>query len=521
MKVRVEKDLYIPMRDGVGLAADVYFPAEVTRHAAIVSMTPYRKDQESAAAGTLPEGVREFVEAGFVVAIADARGTGYSEGVYDYYNLRGGPLDGYDLVEWIAAQPWSTGRVGMTGVSAGAVYCYLTALSAPPHLVAICANMHPGDFYFDQWRIGGVFRWDSRVGWAMTIGGSTAPLDPGDPASASYERKRAVRDARLRRAGERMVEGRGIVDLDWLTDMYRRADYDAFWKERSFVARASTITVPTLHGGVWYDHFIRGTLTSHEAIEAPKRLFVAPGDLVSDVDPADGGFAQLTLAWFERFAQGVDNGVENGPGARVYLLGAENYIDLAEWPVPTTPTQFYLHAGSGAGRLAAEPPVAGESADVLEHDPEAPHRTPADVSDQRDFEAACLTFTSEPLAEDLTVLGASRLVLYATTDAPDVDWCIRLCDVDESGRSRLLNTGALKGTHVESHEHPSALEAGRVYRFEIEIWAIANLFRAGHRIRVVVSNSDHPFFEVNPHPSRNRVLHDSEHPSSLVLAVHR
>ena len=99
--------------------------------------------------------VTPLVEAGFVVAVADARGTGFSEGVYDYYNLEGGPFDGFDLVEWLAEQPWCTGRVGMMGSSAAAISCYITAFTHPPHLEAMAANMHPGDFYFDQWRPAG------------------------------------------------------------------------------------------------------------------------------------------------------------------------------------------------------------------------------------------------------------------------------------------------------------------------------------------------------------------------------
>jgi putative CocE/NonD family hydrolase len=516
------KDVYVLMRDGVALAVDLYFPVDVTTHATILAMTPYRKDL---AAGDDPESIpasfAPLVEAGFVVAFADARGTGYSEGVYDYYNLIGGPTDGYDLVEWLAAQPWCTGRVGMFGASACAVYCYVTALTAPPHLVAIAALMLPGDFYFDQWRVGGVFRWANRLDWAMMMRGSIEHIDPGESSGAGYERKLAISEQRYRRAGERMVAGESLVDLDWLTDMYHRAEYDAFWEERSLVARASALTVPALHAGVWYDHFIRGTLTMHAAVATPKRLFVAPGQLAPETEQGDGGLSGLVVAWFERFVQGVDNGVEHGPAARVYLMGAERYIDLAEWPVRTTPTELFLREGSAGGRLAVDPPGSGEIADVISHDPEAPNRTPVDVFDQRDFEAGCLTFTSEPLSDDLTVIGDSRLVLYATTDAPDVDWCVRLCDVDESGRSKLLNTGALKGSHLESHRDPTPLEVGRVYRFEIEIWATANLFRAGHRVRVDISNSDHPFFEVNPYRSRNELLHDPEHPSRLVLPVHR
>jgi len=169
--------------------------------------------------------------------------------------------------------------------------------------------------------------------------------------------------------------------------------------------------------------------------------------------------------------------------------------------------------GAKPGQDDHEPP------DVISHDPAVPNRTPREVGDQRSFEAGCLTFTSAPFETDLEVIGTPRLVLYAASDAADVDWCVRLCDVDESGRSKLLNTGALKGSHVHSHEDPEDLRPGDVYCFEIEVWPIANLFKRGHSVRVDVSTSDFPFFECNPHPSRNLVFHDTGRPSRLVLPV--
>jgi putative CocE/NonD family hydrolase len=546
--MEIDKDTYVPMRDGVCLAVDLYRPDVLTAHAAVVLVTPYQKDAvfqmplgsdgrpiQSLPLPPMPKGfnpmlmsVKPLVDAGFVVAVADARGTGFSEGVYDYYNLEGGPFDGYDLVEWLAEQSWCTGHVGIMGASAAAISCYVTALTAPPHLEAMAANMHPGDFYFDQWRVGGVFRLDNRIGWSVGMHARTGPIDPGDIDAPSYERKRAVYEARFHHYGARVAAGKNAANLDWLTEMYQHDAYDDFWKARSFVARADEIAIPTLHGGVWYDHFIRGTLTSHEAIDVPKRLFVAPGSLMTRTDLGDGGLGQLHVAWFDHFLRGADNGVLDEPPVRLYLMGREEYIDEPAWPVPAVDTEFFLRSGpTGSavsindGALAATAPGADDAPDRITHDPAAPNRTPPDVADQRVFEAGCLTYTSEPLDADLEVIGTPRLRLYAATDAPDVDWCVRLCDVDPDGKSKLLNTGALKGSHVHSHEAPIALEPGEIYCFEIEVWQIANLFRRGHRIRIDVSTSDFPFFESNPIGSRNEVFHDAARPSSLAMPVVR
>jgi uncharacterized protein len=545
--MEIDKDVYVPMRDGVSLAVDLYRPDKLSSHAAILLVTPYQKDgvfdlsvgfDGRPMVGVMPLppmpagmnpmllSVGGLVRAGFVVAVADARGTGFSEGVYDYYNFEGGPFDGYDLVEWLAAQSWCTGDVGMMGASAAAISCYITALTKPPHLKAMAANMHPGDFYFDQWRVGGVFRWENRISWSMGMHARIGPVDPGDVEVPSYERKRAVYEARNNHYGERAAAGKSPANLDWFTEIYGRVAYDDFWKDRSFIRRAAEISIPVLHGGVWFDHFGRGTLTTHEAIDVPKRLFMAPGSLMTRSDLGDGGFGKLQIRWFDHFLRGAENGVLDEAPVRLYLMGAEDYIDEPAWPVASVDTDLFLREGpSGSvaslndGILSAEPPVAAEPADEVVHDPASPVRSPRSVRDLRPFEAGCLTFTSAPLEDDLEVIGTPRLVLLASTDAADVDWCVRLCDVDEEGRSRLLNTGALKGSHARSHERPTPLTPGEVTSFEVEIWPIANLFKAGHRVRVDVSTADFPFFESNPLPSRSLVLHDQANSSRLVLPV--
>jgi uncharacterized protein len=545
--MQVDKDVYVPMRDGISLAVDLYRPDELTAHAAILLVTPYQKDAAfgmplasdgrpipSPPLPPMPPGtnpmllsVAPLTTAGFVVAVADARGTGFSEGIYDYYNFDGGPFDGYDLIEWLAEQAWCTGKVGIMGGSAAAISCYITALTKPPHLVAMSANMHPADFYFDQWRIGGVFRWENRISWSIGMQVRIGPIDPGPVDGPSYERKRAVYEARFHAYGERIAAGRNPMNLDWLTDLYQRDAYDELWRERSFRRRSGEIDIPTLHGGVWFDHFIRGTLSSHEAIDVPKRLFVSPGSLATRTDLGDGGFGKIQLNWFDHFLRDADNGVLDEPAVRLYLMGREEYIDEPAWPVPANELELFLcstRSGSASslndGSLVAQP-ATDETPDVVDHDPASPNRSPREVNDQRSFETGCLTFSSEPLDEDLEVIGTPRLVLYASTDAADVDWCVRLCDVDEAGCSKLLNTGALKGSHVDSHESPRALVPGQVYRFEVEVWPIANLFRRGHRVRISVSTSDFPFFESNPMASSNQVFHDGHRPSALALPVVR
>ncbi len=543
--MEVVKDIFVPMRDGVRLAIDIYRPALSGSYPVILTRTPYIKDGTTgvslgamgrprvSAVGPLPlagarsriAGVEPFVEAGYVVVVSDTRGTGYSEGVYDYYNLQGGPYDGYDTIEWIASQPWCDGNVGIMGASAGAVLAYAAALTQPPHLKAMVANMHPADFYFDQWFVGGVFRYENRISWCVNQLQRIVPLDPGVPSEPGYESKLQVYRNRYHQYYERIAAGKNAMNLDWLTEMLQHRTYDEFWKKRSFVSRLNEIGIPTLHGGVLFDHFSRGTLTSHQGIDVPNRLFLAPGGLDTDGLAGDGGFVRLQVRWFDHFLKGTDNGVLIEPAARLYLTGEERWIDEPAWPVPALETPFFLCAGPGGGAvslndglLRAEPEDLSEP-DAITHDPDAPNMTADSPSDQRSFEIGCLTYSTAPLARDLKVIGMPRLRLFASSDARDVDWCVRLCDVFPDGRSRLLNTGALKGRHVFSHEQPADLEPNRVYEFDIEIWAVVNVFKVGHRIRIDVSTSDFPFFETNPLPSRSLVLHTKGYPSRLILPV--
>ena len=545
--MNIVKDVFVPMRDGVSLAVDLYQPDSLTRHAAVLLVTPYQKDAAfemplgsdgrpltALPIPPLPPGINPMllsvmplIEAGFVVAVADARGTGFSEGVYDYYNLERGPFDGYDLVEWLAVQPWCTGRVGIMGSSAAAISCYITALTHPPHLEAMAPNMHPGDFYLDQWRPGGVFRYENRISWGVGMHARTSPIDPGDPAAPSWERKRAVYENRFHEFGRRIAEGKSAANLDWLTEMYEHSSYDDFWKQRSFIRRASEIDIPTLHGGVWFDHFGRGTLTSHAAIDVPKRLFMGPGSLFTRLDLGDGGLSQLLVDWFDYFLRDAPNGVLEGPAARIYVMGLEDYVDEPTWPVPVDELVLFLGPGpDGAATSSTEGLLerdasAAEVALVLVHDPTAPTRSPGDPFDLGAFEAQSLTFTTPPLRSDVTVIGTPHLLLDLVSDATDVDLCVRLLDVDETGRSRLLNTGALKASHATSHEEPIDLVPGELNQLDVEIWPLANLFRAGHRIRVAVSGSDFPFFEVNPTPSSSKILVGAANSSRLVLPVVR
>ncbi|WP_067683559.1 CocE/NonD family hydrolase [Nocardia miyunensis] len=536
-----ENDIYIPMRDGIHISADVYRPDSVTRGPVVLIRTPYVKNLSVSPANTgswttlgadgrprsvmrgmvaatgqlMERSIPALVEAGYTVVVSDSRGTGYAEGTYDYYNIEGGPLDGFDTVEWIAEQPWCDGNVGMWGVSGSAILAHAAALTSPPHLKAIAAYMCPADFYLDQWFPGGMCRYEDRVRWPMLMQDCIAPLDPGSADGPGYERKRLIFEQRYYRYYDRMTRGQSPVPLDWAAEALSHDRYDEFWQARSFDRRLAGVTAPVLNVGVLHDHFIRGTMRFHEGLTVPRRMLLVPGALDLDASAGDGGLAALQIRWFDYFLRGTENGVLDDPAVRYYLTGARQWTDQPEWPAVSEPTPLFLTA---AGGLAWEPTGQGDSL-LLSHDPAAPSRTPGDAGDQRSFGPGALTFTTPPLARDLTVVGQPRLALSAAPGATDVDFCVRLSDAFPDGSAHLLNVGALKGRHVHSHEHPADLEPGQAYQFDIEILTVTNVFRRGHRIRVDVSGGDFPFYAPNPVKSQTDIFCGGDDSSRLILPI--
>ena len=280
--------------------------------------------------------VDALVEAGYAVVLSDSRGTGYAEGTYDYYNIAGGPLDGYDTVEWIAEQPWCDGNVGMWGLSGSAVLAYAAAITSPPHLKAVAAYMCPADFYLDQWFPGGMFRYEDRMRWPMLMQACIAPLDPGPPDGPAYERKRQVFEQRYYRHYERMTRGR--AQCPWTGPPMRVP------RQLRRVLAGAQLRPPPRRGrraGPQCRRAARPLHPRHDALprraHVPRRLLLVPGALDLDASAGDGGLAALQIRWFDYFLRGTENGVLDEPGVRYFLTGARQWTDQPDWPAAAEP----------------------------------------------------------------------------------------------------------------------------------------------------------------------------------------
>jgi putative CocE/NonD family hydrolase len=270
----------------------------------------------------------------------------------------------------------------------------------------------------------------------------------------------------------------------------------------------------------------------------------ATATILSNGPAAVLDFQRERLRWYDYWLKGIQNGVMDGPAARVFLMGANRWLDLDAWPpAGVTYQPFYLREGSGGaaeslnhGRLTAEAPAGAERPDSFTYDPEDP--IPSLFSglelgprDFRALEGRMLTFTSDVLARDLTIVGPVRAALHCQSSAPDTDWVARLCDVWPDGRSMSVCDGIQRARYRHSLERAELTTPGQGYMVSVDMQATGQVFAAGHRLRVEVTSSDFPMYDRNLNTGGpfgeeaagqvavNTLFHDAARPSHIVLPV--
>jgi len=522
-----------------------------------------------------------LARAGYIVVIQDVCGRFTSDGAWAPYRHDGS--DGYDSVEWAAGLPGSNGNVGMFGASYYGFTQWVTAVEQPPHLKALVpfitwADSRDGG----TWR-GGAFELGKVAYWQVaTIAFDVLRRRYKDAPRAELG---AALSALVREIDTLGAEGYRSLPLKDFAPFQRLGiapelaklvarPYDREYNAPYSVAASyDRVHVPAYNVGGWYDIFAGGTLRNYtelrrngatrEARQA--RLLMGPwshvsyGGVIGDMDfgftsalafmNLQGDLTALTQRWFDHWLKGVDNGVTAEPPVKLFIMGANRWRDEQEWPLARTQyTPFYLHGDGGAngldgsGRLAAERPD-DETPDHYTYDPADPVPTLGGavlmnglygpgVKDQRSIEARpdVLVYTSTPLAEDTEVTGPITAKLWVASDAPDTDWVARLVDVHPDGFAQNLTDGIIRARYRDG-DTPAPLEPGRVYAYTIDLWATANVFKAGHCIRLDVTSSCFPKWDRNPNtgasfghetstrPARQTVLHDAAHPSHVILPI--
>jgi putative CocE/NonD family hydrolase len=516
-RVDVYRDVMIPMRDGVRLAADVYRPAGAGPLPAVLVRTAYGKSQTE-----LGFDYARIAAAGFAVAVQDKRGRYGSEGEYRVLRDDGAGVhrDGYDTVEWVAGQPWCTGEVGAFGVSYLGQTVLGAAVAAPPHLRAGSAAQPSSDEFTDRSFLDGVLI--SGMGtWAVI-----PPVADDLIAKLPPDRREEARAELLKYLGGLPAVAASVPLLDqpflrlfrqiWAEPLLHREEPGFFAESRFCREEAEQVTVPLLHVGGWYDFFARNTvrqyglLTAHAATGEARdgqRLVLGPWthggfgtDTVHGVDLPDAAidYEGLVIEWLGRWLR---RDAPRRPDHRVilYVLGANRWRSEAAWPPPgATMTSFGLSAD---GQVV--PGDAAEGACSFRYDPADPYlagRLPeVGLADLSAFHGTnTLLFDTGPVGEETEVTGVPELVLHMSTTATDADWVVELHVVAADGTPRLVNEGAARARYRRSRAEPEAVRPGTVEEYIVGLRPMSVVIPEGGRLRIVLTAGKYPAFERNP-----------------------
>jgi putative CocE/NonD family hydrolase len=519
--IRRERNVRIPMSDGVTLAADLFRPDAPGRYPVVIEYLPYRKN-DTTWQGYF--GHRYLAERGYVSVRIDVRGTGDSEGTaLDEYSPQE-QLDGVAAIAWLAEQPWSSGAVGMFGTSYGGFNSLQVAMHRPPALKAICPMYFTDNRYSDDCHYkGGQLQMLYDVGTygLSMVGRNMLPPRP----DLVGERWAAIWEEHLR-------------NEPWLLRWLAHPTLDEQWRQGSLCENYGAIECAAYLIGGWRDGYTNCNLRTFANLQCPKKVLIGPW---LHVQPHVGRPGPRIDHWremarfYDYWLKGIDNGIMDEPPVAIYvqeydrpeasrpltsgfwraesafpparareatlLLAPEALLaDSAALPAAVTELDYHPAVGTAFGMFSAG----------------SPHVLPAD---QRMEEAYSAVFTGPALTEPLEILGRPRLVLWAESEAEAITFTARLCDVAPDGSSALVTKGILNATHRDSHSDPAPLVPGKVYELSIELDATSWRFAPGHRLRLSISNADFPNAWPSPTLATSRLHLGGERPSRLILPV--
>lgn len=519
-RVSVDRDLAVPMPDGVVLLADRYAPADGARRPLVLVRSPYGRRG--------PFGLlfgRVLAERGFQVVVQSCRGTFGSGGTLDPFAERD---DGLATVAWLRDQPWYPGSFATTGPSYLGIVQWAVAAEAGPDLKAVAAQITTSDPY-DALYPGGAFSLEMMLGWVRQVARQERPLAM---FRQEPDRRRLGRLFGQLPLGDldRLATGHTVgYWQDWLTHSQRDS---AYWSLRRYRGSVPLVTAPVSLVGGWHDPFLPAMLADYDAlVQAGRPPWLLIGPWRHSDQQVIAASVRDTIAWCRAHLLGDRSQLREAP-VRIYVGGAGEWRDLPAWPPPATEQRWHLHP---SGRLYLEVPQPGP-ADEYTYDPADPTPSvggPADhpgdaQPDNREleFRPDVLTYTSLPLGADLEVIGQVSAELYVRPGSEHTDFFARLCDVDPTGRSANICDALLRLTPGRQ-----APDCSSVIRVRIDLWPTAHRFRAGHRIRLQVSSGAHPRYARNTGTGeplataatlvtvRQAVYHDPDHPSAVVLPV--
>jgi len=523
-QVRPDFGVMIPMRDGVHLAADIWRPEAPGRYPVLVARTPYQRTGLQ-----LAQWGNWFAKRGYVFVAQDTRGRGDSEGQFVFF--AGDGKDGYDTIEWLAAQPWSNGKVGTLGLSYLGTVQWMAAREHPPHLVCM-APTAPGARWFEEIPyLGGAFAFAWALNW---VNGTSGRISQG-PNTAGLDWNKILAHRPILTADS--VMGR-VMPLyrEWLEHPVE----GPYWHRTEYTqADFASIDIPTLTTTGAFDadqpgsfHYWRGLMANvrdkskHFLMMGPwlhEQTFEGGGRKVGDTELSAESIVDnkaIHLAFFDWCLKGTAARFDQ-PRARIYVTGSNVWKSFDAYPpASVTPKKLYLSSGGranslfGDGRLSWDAP-AESPPDRYTYDSKRP--VPASMADEGLDRRAIqrrddiLVYTSDALTSPVEIIGNVVVNLEAASDALDTDFTAILTDVGPDGRAIQLGPriAIRRARYRNGFEKEELLTPGKTESYRIELYDIAHSFEPGHRIRLEVSSSAAPYYNPNQNPG-NPVATDTE-----------
>ena len=502
-RVKVIENIWIPMRDGVNLAARVWMPedAEANPVPTILEYMPYRKRDFTR---LRDEPLHHyFAGHGYVGVRLDVRGTGDSEGILRDEYLAQEQDDALDAIDWLTRQPWCDGNVGMIGLSWSGFNALQVAARQPPALKAIITMCSTDDRYADDAHYKGGCLLNDNLTWGSEF--FTQNARPPDPEIVGE----AWRDQWLQR-----LEHNRLFPALWMQHPHR----DDYWKQGSVCEDYDAIQCAVYAVGGWADGYVNAIPRLMEGLRVPRKALIGPWPHAFPHAAEPGpqiGFFQESVRWWDYWLKRIDTGIMDEPLMRFWM---EDWVQPApyhpdrpgrwvaeeSWPSPRiTPRRWFLNVLALGERADSEDAVRVRSPQDTGLRAGDFYGSGAEGDaplDQRADDGKSLVFDSDPLAERLEILGAPIVTLDLTVDRPVAFVMVRLNDVAPDGGSSRVSYGVLNLTHRNSHEHPEPLEPGRRYRVPVRLNDIGYAFPVGHTIRVAVSTTYWPLVWPAPEP---------------------
>ncbi len=576
-EITIDYDVEIPLRDGTIVKGDVHRPKADGKFPALMEGTPYGKKQSS----EMSKGTHEFfVPRGYVVVTWESRGRLNSGGVFNPHAQE--QNDCYDVVEWMAKQPWSNGKVATIGVSYMGQVQFNTAISQPPHLTCAVPGLTAADLWREWYYRGGAMEYVFAASWSsLTLGPDLAKRNMSAEAAQEWTDSMALVKADKETSYSVIPAANfelcQIGDVNLLKEWAQHPTDGVYWWKISPKSYYKEINVPMMHMGGWYDIFQPGSYTSFNEIQGKgaselardnQRLMMGPWHHLAPVSTQQGildfapglstsDYHTARLEFFDYWMKDIQQKTFSlDDPVKIFVTGDNVWRTEKEWPLARTQyTKFYLGDGKSktiaslndgtlstkAPAKAAEPqsyvydpmnPTPTRGGNTLYLFPYGPDGSPgAAAEDQRPVDLKSLTFTTSPLDKEMEVTGPVKAVIYAASSAVDTDWVVRVSDVAPDGTAINIADGIQRARFRESGVRPTLIEPGKIYAYEVDLWATSHVFKAGHSIRVTVNSSSFPRWSRNMNVAEqpelatewvkatNTIYLDPEHPSHVTLPV--